>query len=326
MHTPCRCVPVKKRARQRGAALLLAMLVVALVAVLASAATWQQWRSSQVEAAERSRLQANWILVGALDWARLILTEDAKQGGADHLAEPWAIPLMEARLNTFLAAERNVTIDTSSLPDDAFISGRMDDMQGRLNLWNLVANSQLSVPDVAALQRLFATLGLPENQALQLAQAWRRSAVAWGQPESDPGAPPLPRQVQQLVWLGVPAHTVARISPYITILPQRTALNANTASAPVLAAAMPGASQADAQRIVTQRSNRPFVDMALLRQSIPAREGQIDIGISSNYFLVQGRLRVGNVSIQQQALVQRLGQQSRVVWREIGSFADEPAK
>ena len=125
MHTPCRCVPVKKRARQRGAALLLAMLVVALVAVLASAATWQQWRSSQVEAAERSRLQANWILVGALDWARLILTEDAKQGGADHLAEPWAIPLMEARLNTFLAAERNVTIDMTLTAPGCPVAGEM---------------------------------------------------------------------------------------------------------------------------------------------------------------------------------------------------------
>ena len=42
-----------KRSRQSGAALLLAMLTVALVATLASAALWQQWRAIEVEGAER---------------------------------------------------------------------------------------------------------------------------------------------------------------------------------------------------------------------------------------------------------------------------------
>ena len=62
---------------QRGAALLLAMLTVALVATLSSAALWQQWRALSIESAERQRLQASWILGGALDWARLILREDS---------------------------------------------------------------------------------------------------------------------------------------------------------------------------------------------------------------------------------------------------------
>ena len=108
--------------RQRGAALLLAMLTVTLVATFAAAAVWQQWRSTEIETAERARLQSGWILAGALDWSRLILQEDARQGGADHLSEPWAVPLMEARLSTFLAAERNITVDAGNLPDDAFLS------------------------------------------------------------------------------------------------------------------------------------------------------------------------------------------------------------
>ena len=64
--------------RQRGAALLLAMLTVALVATLSAAALWQQWRAMAVESAERQRVQASWILGGALDWARLILREDGR--------------------------------------------------------------------------------------------------------------------------------------------------------------------------------------------------------------------------------------------------------
>ena len=66
--------------RQHGAALLTAMIIVALVATLAGSMVWQQWRAIQVEAAERARTQSAWILSGALDWARLILREDAKNG------------------------------------------------------------------------------------------------------------------------------------------------------------------------------------------------------------------------------------------------------
>mgnify|MGYP000314202626 CR=1 FL=1 len=51
--------------QQRGAALISAMLVVTLVATLASVALWQQWRHVEVESAERQRIQSSWLLSGA---------------------------------------------------------------------------------------------------------------------------------------------------------------------------------------------------------------------------------------------------------------------
>ena len=100
---------LRVRNKQVGAALLAAMLTVTLVASFAAAAAWQQWRAVEVETAERQRVQASWILVGALDWARLILREDARSGGADHLGEPWAVALQESRMSSFLAADKNNT-------------------------------------------------------------------------------------------------------------------------------------------------------------------------------------------------------------------------
>ena len=58
--------------QQQGAALLMAMLTVALVAVLASTAVWQHWRTLSVETAERQAQQAHWLLAGAQDWARVV--------------------------------------------------------------------------------------------------------------------------------------------------------------------------------------------------------------------------------------------------------------
>ena len=113
------------RRSQRGAALLTAMIIVTLVATLAASMVWQQWRAVQVEGAERARAQSAWILAGALDWARLILKEDRRSGAnpVDHLGEPWAVPLAEARLSTFLAVDQSNTDDAP----DAFLSGLITD-------------------------------------------------------------------------------------------------------------------------------------------------------------------------------------------------------
>ena len=153
--------------RQRGAALLAAMLTVALVATFAASAMWQQWRAIEVESAERSRIQSAWILVGALDWSRLILREDslARNDSTDNLTEPWSIPLEEARLSTFLSAQNNVSQveDASAQTDNAFLSGRVTDMQSRMNLTNLVKNKAIDETALAQFERLFSYLGLQQS-------------------------------------------------------------------------------------------------------------------------------------------------------------------
>ena len=82
---------------QRGAALISAMLVVTLVATLASVALWQQWRHVEVESAERHRVQSSWLLNGALDWSRLILREDAMAGMSGvQAAEPATLTIWQS--------------------------------------------------------------------------------------------------------------------------------------------------------------------------------------------------------------------------------------
>ena len=169
-----------------GAALLAAMLTVTLVATFAAAALWQQWRSIEVETAERARVQSAWVLTGALDWARLLLREDAKSGGADHLGEPWAVPLQEARLSSFLAADRANTAETGPEVFDAFLSGEIIDLQSRLNVTNLVDNGKVSEPDLRSFARLFEQLGLPQAQLDQLAENLRFASDASAGNRSSP--------------------------------------------------------------------------------------------------------------------------------------------
>ncbi|MEO6031564.1 MAG: type II secretion system minor pseudopilin GspK, partial [Burkholderiaceae bacterium] len=229
-------------ARQRGAALLVAMIIVTLIVTLTASMVWQQWRAVQVEVVERARAQSAWILSGALDWARLILREDARSGGADHLGEPWAVPLAEARLSTFLAADKNNADDAP----EAFLSGHISDAQARYNLANLVGSKgQIDPNELTRLERLCQTAGIETGVAGRIASGLRDATAA-----TDANAPLLPKTVAQLGWLGIDASALRALAPYVVLLPIPTAINVNTASREVLAAVIDGLDLASAERLV----------------------------------------------------------------------------
>lgn len=305
---------------QRGAALLMAMLTVTLVATLAAASLWQQWRSVEVEAAERQRVQSTWVLTGALDWARLILREDARSGSTDHLAEPWAVPLQESRLSTFLAADRNNTggIDSDEQVD-AFLSGQITDMQSRLNITNLVQDGKISDVSLAAFNRLFELLNLPPLELTLLSTQLQLVLDTRNAKNTDANVPLLPRNALQLGWLGLSPGTVAALQPFVTVLPVRTSVNINTASAQVLVASVPNLSLAQAQKLVTARASKYFRSTAdanaiLNQPTIVFTEGEH--GVATNYFEVLGRLRMGATTVLERSLVSRDGINVRTLWRE----------
>ena len=307
--------------RQRGAALLAAMLTVTLVATLAAAALWQQWRSVEVETSERARVQAAWILVGALDWSRLILSEDGRSGGPDHLAEPWAVPLQEARLSTFLAASEGDGVqDNTTDTRDAFLSGQIVDAQSRLNVMNLVDGDKVSATALVRFGRLFELLGLPRAQASVLANQMLRATST----SADDSAPLMPYRVDDLVWLGLPAPMVAVLAPYITVLPISTPVNLNTASAEVLYASGAADDLAAAQTLVAARQNTHFKNAkdALKLVSDGSDNPNInDFAIASRYFEVRGRLRLEQTIVEERSLVQRDGNTVKTLWRERGAIA-----
>ena len=319
---------------QRGAALISAMLVVTLVATLASVALWQQWRHVEVESAERHRVQSSWLLNGALDWSRLILREDALAGAksgntaTDHLAEPWALPLKEAKLSAFLAQDQQLREGDP----EVFLSGQITDVQSRINLTNWIEASdskgppQFNQPMQIALVRLFNVLGLPLLELERLAQAWRTASQAakLAKPEVGQavvnlpsGAALLPQQMAQLQWLGLSPDTVQRLSPFVTILPQPTPVNLNTASAEVIYATVLGLDLATAQQFVQQRSRAHFGNLsdagkALGGKTLEARWH----AVGSQFFEVWGRLRMEERTHEETALIFRDTGNVTFVWRQ----------
>ena len=328
--------PQTSTAGQRGAAILTAMLTVVLVATLASAMLWQQWRGVEVESAQRSRVQAAWILTGALDWARLILREDARQGGADHLAEPWAVPLAPARLSTFLSAERGQALVTEGddAESEAFLAGHIVDLQARLNVTNLIDNGKLHQPTVAVWARLFKHLNLPEQELLALTQSLLRAqASGAAAPASSASSASsataataavtaatalLPQAVPELVWLGLSATTLQTLQPFITVLPERTVVNLNTAPPEVLLASVKGLDMAQAQALVQARAARhmdTIMDADRLVGNPQVQFDSAEQGVTSRFFSVTGQLRLGQTTLQEQSVLQRDGLQVKALSR-----------
>ena len=311
------------KARHTGAALLTAMLTVALVATLASAALWQQWRGLEIETAERARLQSQWILNGALDWARLILREDARAGGADHLAEPWAVPLEEARLSTFLASSNSPTdaLDTSTTLSQTFLSGDITDLQSRMNVRNLVDGGTVSDVALAAFARLFNKLQLPAAELTLLAENLRFALDTSPDNRNGGLAPLMPQRVSQLVWLGLSAKSVAILGPYITLLPVPTPVNLNTADATVLAAVIPRVDPARAQRLVALRDGSHFRALSDVAKALGEPADLLtdtQHSVNSKFFEIHGQLRLDKVVVQQHSVVQRTGMDVKALWTDRG--------
>jgi general secretion pathway protein K len=301
---------------QAGAALLIAMVLVTVVTTLAAGMVWQQWRAVEVEAAERARSQSSWILNGALDWARLILREDGRTGSVDHLGEPWAVPLAEARLSTFLAAERSTNADDGP---EAFLSGDITDAQSRYNLRKLVTNNPnntgfiVDPKQLVVLQRLLSMASLSPGLAAQLAAQLRLAM------EQDPQGPLMPRSIDQLAWLGLDEPTRAKLAPFVVVLPEPTNVNLNTASREVLAAVI-GLNLGDAQRLVQQREHHPFNEVTAASGLFPTTGNPppdfTNTSVGTSYFEVRGRLRLGDQILMERSLVRRTGNDVTVLRRE----------
>jgi len=321
-------------------AILMAMLTLALVATLAAGVLWQQWRTQEEESTSRYEAQASWLLGSALDWARIILNEDAKASNTDNKTEPWSIPLQETQLSSFLAASNSGVTNSGAeggtggindtQAEQIYISGRITDLQSRLNIFNLYNAGQISAPDLNAFTQLFKLLGVSDSELNLLVQAAGAAAKNTQTPPKTIG----PQRIEQLTWSGLSPQSVATLAPYVTWLPVRTAVNLNTAPAQVLSASFTGLSLSSAQKLAQARDAQPWTSMEdatrAITASAPSATGvalsatNSQFALNSSYFQVFGKLRFDSLVFTERSVLQRSNQQTLILWRERRAPGAEP--
>ncbi len=212
--------------RQRGVALIMAVLIVALATILAVNVTFRgmvdQRRAANLFALD----QGFEVALGAEAWAADILRKDAQDSQTDHLGEIWAKSM-------------------SALPIDegvGTVEGRIEDMQGRFNLNNLVfSDGTTNAKAVEQFERIL--------EMLQIEPAWAVAVADWIDADVQPGFPdgaedsaytslepphlaanmPITRASELMVLPEFGADRFRRLQPYITALPVGTKLNVCTA-------------------------------------------------------------------------------------------------
>lgn len=288
---------------ERGAAVVMAMLVVAVTATLVAGVFWRQNVIMRQAENELSYAQAKWLIRGAIDWAGVILREDARTSSVDHLGEPWAVPLADTHLN----------------PDDGrdpvYLAGTILDEQAKFNLRNLVGPKGVNPRELAVLRRLLALVGAAERLADPVAE--RVLAAVPGEGGRKQTALGL-SSVDDLLGLeGIGAAAIERLRPFVTVLPQPTPVNANTAPAEVLAARFENLALADARRLVASRDRAFFKDRTDVLNRIDQLKLQAsdtEISVATRFFSVAGTVSYRRARLHSEALLRREANQVQAVW------------
>jgi len=291
------------RHRQRGAALIIAMLVTAVAAILAAGMLSREeldiQRTSNLLDADQAYLYGR----GADNWVAQILYGDARNNKVDDLGEAWAQPLP------------NLPIQGGS------IGGHVEDEQGRFNVNDLVGPG--GKPDqqyVEIFRRLLADLGLDPaicNAVIDWIDPNQQVRFPGGAEDGyylaqDPPYRPADRPMLTITGLrqvkGVTAKVYQVLAPYVSALPGHTPINVNTASPEVLRALAAGLSESDAKALVQARGTGGWQSVSDFRSQKELAGKKIDdsvLSVQTSYFMLQDRVTIGSVTVYLYSLLHR---------------------
>jgi len=305
--------------RERGIALITAVLMVALGTMLAVDVGYRGFLDQRRSGTLFALDQAYEIALGAEAWAADFLKKDQQDSKTDHFGEIWAQPLPPLPI------------------EGGTVEGRLEDMQGRFNINSLVTAEGTTDPEaVKRLERIFAVL--------EVEPAWASAIADWIDSDAQPGFPdgaedsvytgqdpphlaanmPVTRVSELMVLPGFGAERYARVRPYLSALPVGTKLNVCTAPGVVLDALSEGSREfgLNPEDLASRRKDACFPTLEDLRGALgdPAyNELKNSLTESSSYFRATVWVTIGTTQFTLYSLLARSGGQIRPTLRSFGS-------
>jgi general secretion pathway protein K len=290
--------------RQRGMAVVMALLLVALAASASAMVLWQQglwWH--QLEA-DRLRAQMRLWIDAGISWGGAQLKASNVVAGS----QSWARPLLLQQQGFRLRAS-------------------LSDLQARFNLNALgAADGQIDLGRLAQFSGLLSALRLPPALAQNLIE-WRGLRAA----ENTTGLPPPPlRELERWQDLrrvpGYTAEVMTRLAPYVAVLPGDVdAVNVNTAAPLLLKAMLPQVAPGTLAQALSQRDSSYFRDMADFKARLGMQTDLSGLSATSSLFLLNGEVSLGSVRQWFQAQYRTEPGRNRLLWRENGAGSAQGA-
>ncbi len=301
---------MRLRHRQRGMALITAILLVALATILAATIGYENAMTARRGSATFAFEQSLEIAKAAESIAAYALraTRTLNHSSTDP-TQPWAMPFGPVDLVP------GVTLEAS-----------LQDAQGRFNLNNLVNSDGSTNPDaVLVFQNLLAGQGLEPKWAPMLAD-WIDSDTEPNDPDGAEDSvylsqtPPY-RAANMLITstseiLALPGFgrdRYLKIAPFITALPQGTFVNLCTAPAEVLDALGPPGNTnfSDAASLARSRQQGCFPTQqyfgTLFSDAAAAQKAANMVTVLSNYFTLTSYVTIGTTQFALYSLLHQEG-------------------
>ena len=285
---------------QRGIALITVMLVLAVVTVsLVSMSSDRQMDIRRTE--NQLRSSQAWEYVHGLEaWAENQLNVDFATNQYDALTDRWSKPLFST------IPEGNVKADIIEL-------------QGRINLNNLLVDDQASDEDVQRLKRLLTHLNI-KPELVDAMLDWMDADMEMRHPngaEDEIYTKLVPAyrsanspfaEVSELLRVqGITQTDYQKLLPYIYVAEGYQPVNVNTASAVVLRCIAKDIKKDEAESIF-RASGKPFEKVEeFLKDEAMAGISVNKAGLSvvSNHFLLSGQIDMGKNGLTFQSQIQR---------------------
>lgn len=285
--------------RQRGVALLTAMLLVAMATVIATDVIWEDNLRLRRAGNMLYMDQATQYALGAEAWAGDTLRTDLDESTIDHLNEIWALDLPPLTV------------------DGGYIEGILYDMQGRFNLNNLIQpDGSPNTIQVELFRRLLTTLELEPALATVVVD-WLDPDVEVSFPDGaeddvytsvDPpyraGNGPITSTSELLAMNGFDLAAYRALAPHVAALPIGTTINVNTASSVVLASLSDDLSLLQAEGMVEAREDAPYEGLEQFENQV-APELVAWLSDSTSYFQAETRVTLGTTRFTMYSLLER---------------------
>ncbi|HEY3645861.1 MAG TPA: type II secretion system minor pseudopilin GspK [Gammaproteobacteria bacterium] len=301
--------------RQRGIALITALVVVAIATGMAAAIIWRTGLDTRRTATLVQGDQAMEYALGAEAWAEQILARDGrKHPNVTALDQTWAQQL-------------------PPLPvDGGQIQGKIEDLQGRFNINNVTTPA-----GAAQFGRLLTALGQDPTLAAAVAQWMTTNGANTGgdatddyysrlQPAYLTGQMNMQSISELLLVKGFTPAVYAQVSPYLCALPVSAGggagagslVNLNTASGPVMETLSQDMTVDVVSQVIGERGSRELSQTSP-PQAISAFKltGQT---YDSNYFLVTVTAQIGTTHVTLYSLLYRNNNEVTAIRRTFGTL------
>lgn len=297
---------------QRGVALVTALLVVALATVAAVAMATRLHVDMRRAGNLLHGEQAYTYALAAESWAQVILRRDSEDNKTDSYQDDWATSLPPIAV------------------EGGLVDGRVDDLQGRFNVNNLVGdNGAVDAPNLKYFEQLLERLELEPSLATALVD-WIDSDLDVTFPGGvedetylllDPPYRAANRRLTDISELrlvqGFTPEIMEILAPHVTALPSATLINVNTATPEVLLALHVELDQADIDTLIAMRDEKAFEtpDDFLAADALAGLTLVVSVGVDSDWFRVLTDVVVGAGRARLNSLLFREGAQLQVVMR-----------